>query len=90
MGISFVSECCEIDLAPEMKFFTLKDQAYEAWQGWCVNQGRKPGMKDQFGKWFLAACPGIKSDRISISGRRHNVYEGVKLADWVTGEYLNR
>ncbi len=83
---SFAIDCCEMDI--EKGYTAVADQVYDAWSGWCLNQGRQPGLKAQFSKWFLAACPGVVSERMCMGGRRHRVFVGVRLSDWVTSEYI--
>ena len=89
--VSFVTECCEIQpTGPEKDYFVAKDQLYEVWQAWCNNQGRKPGLKQQFCRWFLAACPEATTLRRHVGDKRQYVFEGVKLNDWVFKNHLGR
>ncbi len=92
--VTFIAECCEVDpdrdnLGPG-NYFIVKDQLYEVWSSWCNNQGRKPGVKEQFGRWFLAACPRAITTRRRIGDRRMYVFEGVKLQDWVIKDFLGK
>ena len=90
--VTFIAECCEVDPKREnlgpATYFTVKDQLYEVWSSWCNNQGRKPGVKEQFGRWFLAACPRAITTRRRVGDRRMYVFENVKLQDWVVKDYL--
>lgn len=90
---AFLTDCCELQppdvIRPEDEYHVLIDQLYEAWVHWCEEQGRKPGVKDQFGRWFLAACPTAAPARIRLKdSRRYRIYRKVRLADWIYKEYL--
>lgn len=90
-AVTFVSECCEIEPPDAAEpYFASKDQLYEIWQAWCNNQGRKPGLKEQFGRWFLAACPEATTIRKRVDDKRLYVFEGVRLSDWVFKNYLGK
>ena len=86
----FLSDCCTTDATVSPGQFTTKDELYEAWRHWCEEQGRKPGLKQQFGRWLLSACPKIETDRIMIQSRRMYIFRGIKLQDWVVSQYLER
>ena len=93
-AVTFIFECCEVDhdkgnLGPG-NFFVMKDQLYEIWSAWCNTQGRKPGIKEQFCRWFLAACPRAISTRKRVGDRRMYVFENVKLQDWVIPAYMGK
>ncbi len=81
---SFVAECC----TNGEELTVDADMVYDAWCGWCINQGRQPGLKAQFSKWFLSACPGVRVERRNQGECRHRVYVGLQLADWVKVEYI--
>ncbi|HDY89745.1 MAG TPA: hypothetical protein ENH82_16725 [bacterium] len=88
---AFIIDCCELeppDTLPEDEYHVLIDHLYEVWTRWCIEQGSKPGVKNQFGRWFLAACPTAAPARIRIKERRYRIYRKVRLADWVFKEYL--
>ncbi len=89
---AFILDCCELEppgTRPEEEYYTLIDHLYEAWVHWCIEQGHnKPGVKNQFGRWFLASCPTAAPARIRLGNRRHRIYRKVRLADWVYQEYL--
>ena len=86
---AFMADCCET-LPDDSDEFTTKDCLYETWQKWCVEQGRKPGLKQQFGRWLLSSAPQLKIGRKVIKNRRLYIYYGIKLQDWVYSEYLGR
>lgn len=90
--VTFVAECCEFQPPDSREEYTVtKDQLYEIWQLWCSYQGRKPGVKQQFGKWFLSACPQVITERMRKgTEKRQYVFRGVRLASWVFKEYLGR
>ena len=85
---AFIADCCELP-PPGDKYYVIVDQLYEAWVVWCKNSGRHPSVKQQFGRWFTAACPSATTTRVRLGNKRHRIYEGVQLADWVYTEYLN-
>ena len=90
-AVTFIAECCEIEPDESTEsYYVTKDKLYEVWQAWCHNQGRSPGLKEQFGRWFLAACPEANTIRRHMDGKRQYVFEGVKLNDWVFRNYLGR
>ena len=84
---AFIADCCELQ-TPGDHYYVIIDQLYEAWAKWCKDGGRKPGVKGQFGRWFLAACPLARCNRIRLEGKRHRIYSGVQLADWVYTEWF--
>ena len=86
----FISDCCTIDKSVLPKDFTTKDELYEVWRQWCAEQGRKPGLKQQFGRWLLSACPKIETDRVMIAGRRMYIFRKIKLQDWVFNQFLGK
>ncbi len=98
--ISFIADCCVMEPpgTPQDKgYYVIADHLYTAWTQWCLNCGRKPGHKAQFGQWFLAAYPSTEPARIRLpdgtgsriaSTKRHRIYRKIKLADWVYSEYL--
>ncbi len=94
---AFILDCCELQppdvkegSSEEEEYYVLIDYLYNAWVHWCQEQGRsKPGVKSQFGRWFVAACPTAVTTRKTMDGgRRYRVYRKVKLAKWVIKEYL--
>ena len=86
----FISDCCLFDSTILHKDFTTKDELYTVWRCWCEEQGRKPGLKQQFGRWLLSACPKIETDRIMIQSRRFYIFRKIKLQDWVFQQYLGK
>lgn len=97
---AFITDCCELEPPGTLQkdeYYVLIDYLYIAWASWCAEQGRKPGIKDQFGRWFLAACPLSTPARIRLddkmtthmkSTRRYRIYRKVRLAEWVYKQYL--
>ena len=97
---AFIVDCCELEppgTPQEDEYYVIIDHLYEAWGCWCVEQGRKPGIKNQFGRWFIAACPSATPARIRLddgtgkyikSSRRHRIYRKVRLAEWVYKQYI--
>lgn len=84
--VIFVDECCIIH--PDQT--VSKDMIFQAWQRWCVETGRKAGLREQFGRWLTSTCPSLETERIRHGGRRVYVYKGVGLQDWVYTDYLER
>lgn len=88
---AFIADCCEFEpsgIPIEQGYYVIIDQLYDAWSKWCELSGRKPGIKEQFGRWFLSACPSAAPTRIRLKGKRHRIYRKVRLAKWVYNEYL--
>jgi putative DNA primase/helicase len=84
---AFIADCCELP-PPGDRYYVIVDQLYDAWAEWCKHSGRNPSVKQQFGRWFTAACPSATTTRVRLNGKRHRIYEGVQLADWVYSEWL--
>jgi putative DNA primase/helicase len=82
--VMFVKECCILGKDDVVS----KDMLFDAWRGWCDETGHKPGLREQFGRWLASTVPMLKTDRIRTEGRRVYMYKGLKLQDWVTGQYL--
>jgi len=83
--LGFVKDCCVLNA----KVHTSKDMMYGAWKGWCEDQGRNPGMKEQFGRWMLNACPTIRTNRRrNDSGGRHYTFDGILLLDEAKKRFL--
>ena len=81
----FIDECCNLEDG------TLNTQmAYEAWQHWCGENGRKPGMNTQFGRNLMAECPAVSKEKLEGQGRSEYVYRGITLQAWVYNKYLGR
>ena len=85
---TFLSDCCIVGRILEDSDFVTKNQLYEVWQKWCTEQGQRPGTNQLFGRWLLGAYPTVKTDRISLQGRRQYIYRRIKLKDWVFKELL--
>ena len=83
---AFVTECCTL----ESGSITVSTIVFEAWQRWCVESGRKPGMRNQFGRWLVQACPGVRKVKIRTGGDSTYAYENIKLQKWVYDKYLGR
>ncbi len=85
---TFLCDCCIVGRTVEDSDFVTKNQLYEVWQKWCTEQGQRSGTNQLFGRWLLAAYPMIKTDRMSLDGRRQYIYRRIKLKDWVFKELL--
>jgi hypothetical protein len=58
--MAFVRECCEIGPFCSVGI----DELYQAWCGWCAEQGQDhPGVKQTFGRNLLAVIPGLRPIR---------------------------
>jgi putative DNA primase/helicase len=58
-----------------------KDALYEAWKGWCEQEGRpSPGNKSVFVRDLRAAVPGLRPTRPWEGGRRRHRLQGIDLA----------
>jgi len=82
----FVNECCNLENDNALNI----QMAYEAWQHWCGENGRKPGMNAQFGRNLMAECPTLSKEKSDKQGRTEYVYKGLTLQAWVYGKYLGR
>jgi predicted type IV restriction endonuclease len=72
---AFVREQCR--LGPE--YAITVDCLFDAWRGWCKQNGRgKAGTKQRFGRELAAVVPGLVIRRNHALGRR---YEGLCLND---------
>lgn len=72
----FIRECCQTEFpglvtGRDRGYFTcmspdvaLKEEMYEVWKAWCETSGRTPGLREQFGRWFLSARPKSKAVRL--------------------------
>ena len=82
---SFVDECLNLGDGA-----TSAQMVYEAWQHWCGENGRKPGMNAQFGRNLIAECPQVSKERLQEQGRLEYVYRGLTLQAWIYNKYLGR
>jgi P4 family phage/plasmid primase-like protien len=88
--ISFVNDCCEFPegVYDKEKFYVPKDQLFDIWKAWCVNQGRQHGFKESFCRWFLATCPQIITTRKRMGNNRIYVFEGIRITGEAFKEYI--
>lgn len=84
--VIFVDECCIIH--PDQS--VSKNMLFDAWQHWCVETGRKAGLREQFGRWLASTCPSLETERIRHEGRRVYMYKGIGLQEWTYTDYLGR
>lgn len=81
---AFITETCQI--VPEQE--TTLDMLYEAWRQWSENRGRSAGIKEQFGRWFLSACPSAKMGRtIGKDNREQKTFRDIKMQEWAIKQY---
>jgi putative DNA primase/helicase len=80
-ALAFIDECCvtgrelarirnvviEDRIRNGNQVAVLKDELYAAWKVWCETTGRHPGLKDQFCRWILNACPTLSIARLRVS-----------------------
>ena len=83
---TFVTECCNVGPDCSVSLTMM----FEAWQRWCAVNGYKPGVKTQFGRWLMQACPGIGHSRNRIDSALAYVYTGIALQDWAKNTYLGK
>jgi phage/plasmid-associated DNA primase len=88
--MSFVTECCEVpeEAFDKNKFYVSKDQLFDIWKAWCIQQGRQHGFKESFCRWFLATCPNVTTVRKHIGPIRQYVFEGVCVTEEAFKEYF--
>jgi putative DNA primase/helicase len=84
--MAFAEECCETKPGATVSAAMV----YEAWQRWCADTGRKPGIQAQFGRWLMQACPGVSKTRSRIDGELSYVYDDLCLQKWAYKKYLGR
>lgn len=83
---SFVNECCFINHDTSI----LSSMVYEAWQKWCAENGRRPGIMAQFGRWLMQACSGVSKSRQRTEDGLAYSYNGMGLQKWVYRKYLGK
>lgn len=88
--VSTFTEECLILLPPGSTTYVRKDQLYDIWKGWCLEQGRKPGFKEQFGRWFISACRHAKQIRQRIGKERFYAYGGIKIREEAFRKYMGK
>ena len=88
-AFTFVEECCDM-LPPGSDKYVTKSQIYDIWRGWCLDQGRKPGFKEQFSRWFTGACRYAKINRIRIGDERVYVYTGIRIKESAFRRYMGK
>jgi P4 family phage/plasmid primase-like protien len=88
----FVNDCLEFpetsDFNPD-NWWVSKDQLFDLWKSWCINQGRQHGFKESFGRWFLSTCPQVEIVRKRMADLRIYGYQGVKITKEAFKEYFN-
>ena len=83
--VAFIRDCCNEGSA----FKATKDELYKAWMNWCQEQGRLPGIREQFVRWVLNACPKVQQVRPrDRSDRREFTYAGIALTGNARKVYL--
>jgi hypothetical protein len=71
-----VRDMCEVSPAYEVD----KDELFEAWKTWCVDEGRdRSGTKAVFARDLSAIVPGLTSARPRDGEERTHVWRGLKL-----------
>jgi putative DNA primase/helicase len=73
---AFVRDRCTVGAGHEV----LVDALYDAWKGWCSDQGRDhPGTKQTFGRDLRAAVPGLRMTKPRTGEERIRKYQGIAL-----------
>jgi putative DNA primase/helicase len=73
---AFVRDRCNIGPQHEVK----KDDLWDAWKKWCLNEGRaSPGTKAVFMRDLRAAFPGLKPKRLGAGGKEGHAVAGIRL-----------
>jgi len=62
--------------------------AYQAWKGWCEQEGHMAGSASTFGGKLVSALPGITKARLGSEGKRAWCYRGIQLS--CSGDVLGR
>jgi putative DNA primase/helicase len=84
---AFLRQCCTIYPGAMVPPAAL----YEAWCGWCTDQGRDhPGTVQSFGRDLSAAVPGLTIKQQRDDGRMCRVYAGIKLGRTPDAEGVTR
>jgi putative DNA primase/helicase len=75
---AFVRERCEIGPGFEVAQAAL----FEAWKGWCQENGReRPGTTQTLGRNLRAAYPWLQDTRPLVGGERVRKWRGLRLLD---------
>jgi P4 family phage/plasmid primase-like protien len=83
--LAFVRDCCN----EGSQYQATKEELYKAWSNWATEQGRQPGIREQFGRWVLNACPRVRQARRRGDGsRRDYAYMGIALTSEARKVYL--
>ncbi len=85
---AFVKECCMLD-DEDPTFYSVKDQLFDAWKAWCQKSNRSIGSREYFCRHLRQACPTVDGFRPQLGNKRVQAFKGIKLQDWVYGEYLD-
>lgn len=72
---TFVAEYCQMNPGVSVP----KAHMYEAYEGFCRNNGYKPLASAKFGTELRRVVPSIRNIRPSVAGRRVTTYEGIGL-----------
>jgi len=93
---TFILDCCDKapkDVIPVMAeklgYWVDKSEIYNAWVGWCADEGIKPGSKEQFGQDLLSSHA-LGTNRVLSGGQRTYRYQGIKLLPWAYAQYLGK
>jgi phage/plasmid-associated DNA primase len=88
--MSFANECLEFSDYSLTEAFTTKDQLFDIYKAWCINQGRQHGFKESFCRNFLAAYPDVSTTRKRVGNLRQYVFEGVTITPEAFKEYFGK
>jgi putative DNA primase/helicase len=88
---AFANDCIELVKPPEdpERAWVSKDQLFDLWKLWCINQGRQHGFKESFCRNFLATCPQIIVSRRNMGGLRVYGFAGLRITKEAFKEYFN-
>jgi putative DNA primase/helicase len=96
--IPFIAECC--NRCPDTvqneadqlsgNWWVSKDELYGCWKGWCDDNGRMPGSKENFIQNLASIYPMFKFSRRLIGTQRVQVVIGLRVQTWVAATYLRR
>jgi putative DNA primase/helicase len=73
---AFVRDWCKLDPSASIP----RNELFDAWKAWCMEQGKHAGSVPVFGRDLRAAVPNIEtSSRRNEDGGRDRHYEGIHL-----------
>jgi putative DNA primase/helicase len=81
---AFIGDCCIVSpIGTEPR-----DKMWTAWRGWCDDNGRSPGAKQNFNSWLKQFEPTVELVREIVDGDREYTFTGIRLQPHALIDYL--